>query len=150
MKKEEKHTEIYSINLSLNTFCGSTEHFTFHYGTKAIQHLKSLMTFSFFVTFYLFYICSHGIMSSIKWALGSSHKWVCKISFFSPKNLPKLRIVIACMINKYLEFVTAIVSLISLFNCTNEFGNKMTHTMTNCKKGSLTTLPSCGVIGGTI
>lgn len=50
-KGREKHTEIYSINLSLNTFCGSTEHFTFHYGTKAIQHQKSLMTCSFFFLF---------------------------------------------------------------------------------------------------
>lgn len=52
MKKEEKHTEIYSINLSLNTLCGSTEHFTFHYGTKAIQHPKSLMTL--FLYIYIF------------------------------------------------------------------------------------------------
>lgn len=76
-----------------------------------------LFFFLFFcVTFVFFRVCSHGIISPTKWALGSSHKLVCKIFFFLPsktkqnkKILPKLRIVVACMINKYLEFVTAIV-----------------------------------------
>lgn len=53
--KRKRNIQIYSINLSLNTFCGSTEHFTFHYGTKAIQHLKSLTFFFFFFTILLFF-----------------------------------------------------------------------------------------------
>lgn len=58
--------------------CGSTEHFTFHYGTKAIQHQKSLMTcFFFLLLLAFFFVGSHG-MSPIKWVLFSSHQWLCR------------------------------------------------------------------------
>lgn len=108
--KKERNIQIYSINLSLNTFCGSTEHFTFHYGTKAIQHLKS-STFFLNILFFL-NICSHNVIISImsKWASGSSHKWVCKIF---QKHLPKLQILVACKI-KYLLLTAKVLLTIQL------------------------------------
>lgn len=54
---KRRNIQIYSINLSLHTVCGSTEHFTFHYGTKAIQQLEVFdgCFFFFFGFFYCFF-----------------------------------------------------------------------------------------------
>lgn len=68
--------------------------------------------FYFFFVF-LLNVGSYGIMSSLKWAVGSSHKWVCKISFFFFFSKVFQSFVVACMINKYLEFVTVTVSFTS-------------------------------------
>lgn len=76
------------------------------------------MTLLFFFVF-LLNVGSYGIMSSLKWAVGSSHKWVCKISFFFFffKSLPKF---CSCMHDQQVSRVCNSYRLFH-FNCTNEF-----------------------------
>lgn len=81
-KKEEKHTDIQYKSKPKYILW---QHRTFHIPLWDKGHTTPEVFdyLFFFVKYTLFYVCSQNviisIMSSIKWATGSSHNWVCKI-----------------------------------------------------------------------
>lgn len=83
------HTYIYSINLSLHTFVAAQNISHSVMGPKPYNHRSLWWLAFFFVSFSLyFFFCSLTWHVTYKMSVFSSHRWLCRYSFFVKINLP--------------------------------------------------------------